>query len=115
MNIIQQYEADEIARLTSARAVPDFIPGDTVRVSVKVGLFATVHGTFADVTGHVDLAANAIDSRVDVTVATTSLTSGSACMDAILHGAGAMSPFVSRSRNTSRSRITSMTATSLVW
>jgi large subunit ribosomal protein L19 len=36
MNIIQQYEADEIARLTAARAVPDFIPGDTLRVSVKV-------------------------------------------------------------------------------
>jgi large subunit ribosomal protein L19 len=36
MNIIQQYEADQIARLTSVRAVPDFIPGDTLRVSVKV-------------------------------------------------------------------------------
>jgi large subunit ribosomal protein L19 len=36
MNIIQQYEAAEIARLTAARAVPNFIPGDTVRVSVKV-------------------------------------------------------------------------------
>jgi large subunit ribosomal protein L19 len=36
MNIIQQYEADEIARLTATRAVPEFIPGDTVRVMVKV-------------------------------------------------------------------------------
>jgi large subunit ribosomal protein L19 len=36
MNIIQQYEADEIARLTAARSVPDFIPGDTLRVSVRV-------------------------------------------------------------------------------
>ncbi|GBQ83549.1 50S ribosomal protein L19 [Gluconacetobacter johannae DSM 13595] len=36
MNIIQQYEADEIARLTAARAVPEFGPGDTVRVSVRV-------------------------------------------------------------------------------
>ena len=36
MNIIQQYEAEQIAKLTAARAVPDFIPGDTVRVSVKV-------------------------------------------------------------------------------
>ena len=36
MNIIQQYEADEIARLTAARAVPVFAPGDTVRVAVKV-------------------------------------------------------------------------------
>jgi large subunit ribosomal protein L19 len=36
MNIIQQYEAEQIAKLTAVRAVPDFIPGDTVRVSVKV-------------------------------------------------------------------------------
>ena len=36
MNIIQQYEADEIARLCAARAVPEFAPGDTVRVAVKV-------------------------------------------------------------------------------
>jgi large subunit ribosomal protein L19 len=36
MNIIQAYEADQIARLTAERAVPVFAPGDTVRVSVKV-------------------------------------------------------------------------------
>src|ERR1700751_6139365 len=36
MNIIQQFEAEQIARLTANRAVPDFIPGDTLRVSVKV-------------------------------------------------------------------------------
>ncbi|MCH4091681.1 50S ribosomal protein L19 [Acetobacter sp.] len=36
MNIIQQYEADEIARLTTIRAVPEFQAGDTVRVSVRV-------------------------------------------------------------------------------
>ncbi|HET8995489.1 MAG TPA: 50S ribosomal protein L19 [Acetobacteraceae bacterium] len=36
MNIIQQFEADEIARLTEGRAVPEFAPGDTVRVGVKV-------------------------------------------------------------------------------
>ena len=36
MNIIQQFEAGEIARLTSARAVPDFAPGDTLRVMVRV-------------------------------------------------------------------------------
>ena len=36
MNIIQQFEAEQIARLTAARAVPTFIPGDTLRVSVKV-------------------------------------------------------------------------------
>jgi large subunit ribosomal protein L19 len=36
MNIIQQYEADQIARLTAERAVPVFAPGDTLRVAVKV-------------------------------------------------------------------------------
>ncbi len=36
MNIIQKYEAAEVARLTEARAVPEFVPGDTLRVSVKV-------------------------------------------------------------------------------
>jgi len=36
MNIIQQFEADQIARLTEGRAVPEFAPGDTVRVGVKV-------------------------------------------------------------------------------
>src|SRR6201994_4115523 len=36
MNIIQQYEAAQIARLTAARAVPDFLPGDTLRGSGKV-------------------------------------------------------------------------------
>ncbi|MBO1358260.1 MULTISPECIES: 50S ribosomal protein L19 [Acetobacter] len=36
MNIIQQYEADEIARLSALRAVPEFQAGDTVRVSVRV-------------------------------------------------------------------------------
>ena len=36
MNIIQAYEAEQIARLTAVRAVPDFRAGDTVRVQVKV-------------------------------------------------------------------------------
>src|SRR5471030_3416793 len=36
MNIIQQYEADQMARLSVARAVPKFAPGDTLRVAVKV-------------------------------------------------------------------------------
>ncbi|AXY22731.1 MULTISPECIES: 50S ribosomal protein L19 [Komagataeibacter] len=36
MNIIQKYEAEEIARLTAIRAVPEFAPGDTVRVGVEV-------------------------------------------------------------------------------
>ena len=36
MNIIQQYEAEQIARLTAERPVPSFIPGDTLRVALKV-------------------------------------------------------------------------------
>jgi large subunit ribosomal protein L19 len=36
VNIIQAYEAEQIARLTAERPVPKFDPGDTVRVSVKV-------------------------------------------------------------------------------
>jgi large subunit ribosomal protein L19 len=36
MNIIQQFEAEQVARLTAARPVPDFRPGDSLRVSVKV-------------------------------------------------------------------------------
>ena len=35
-NIIEAYEAEQIARLTAARAVPEFRPGDTLRVAVKV-------------------------------------------------------------------------------
>ena len=36
MNIIQQFEADQIAKLSADRPVPDFAPGDTLRISVKV-------------------------------------------------------------------------------
>ena len=36
MNIIEQLEREQIDRLTADRAIPDFAPGDTVRVNVKV-------------------------------------------------------------------------------
>lgn len=36
MNIIQQYEAEQVAKLTAARPVPPFQPGDTLKVMVKV-------------------------------------------------------------------------------
>ena len=36
MNIIQQYEAEQVAKLTAARAVPAFQPGDTLKVMVRV-------------------------------------------------------------------------------
>ena len=35
MNLLQQFEAEQLTRLSAARAVPDFGPGDTVRVMVK--------------------------------------------------------------------------------
>ncbi|MFN8719929.1 MAG: 50S ribosomal protein L19 [Rhodospirillales bacterium] len=36
MNLLQKIEQAEVARLTEGRAVPDFSPGDTLRVNVKV-------------------------------------------------------------------------------
>src|SRR6201998_1337523 len=36
MNIIQQYEAEQITRLSAAPAGPEFAPGDTLRVMGRV-------------------------------------------------------------------------------
>ena len=36
MNLIQQLEAEQIEQYTAARAIPEFRPGDTLRVGVKV-------------------------------------------------------------------------------
>lgn len=36
MNIIQQLEQEQIAKLTEGKAIPEFSPGDTVKVNVKV-------------------------------------------------------------------------------
>lgn len=36
MNIIQQLEAEQIAKLTDGKTIPDFSPGDTLKVNVKV-------------------------------------------------------------------------------
>ena len=36
MNLIQQLEQEEIARLTEGKTIPEFAPGDTVVVQVKV-------------------------------------------------------------------------------
>ena len=36
MNILQTIAAEEKARLTEKRAIPDFQPGDTLRVMVKI-------------------------------------------------------------------------------
>ena len=36
MDIIQQLEAENVAKLAAERPIPDFRPGDTVRVNYKV-------------------------------------------------------------------------------
>jgi large subunit ribosomal protein L19 len=36
MNIIQQLEAEQVAKIEAKRKLPEFSPGDTVRVNVKV-------------------------------------------------------------------------------
>ena len=36
MNIIQQLEKEEADRLLATRSIPDFQPGDTLRVNVKI-------------------------------------------------------------------------------
>lgn len=36
MNTVQELEQEQLAKLTEDRKIPDFSPGDTVRVNVKV-------------------------------------------------------------------------------
>ncbi|MBU4435803.1 MAG: 50S ribosomal protein L19, partial [Alphaproteobacteria bacterium] len=36
INIIKQLEQEESARLLAVRAIPEFRPGDTLRVNVKI-------------------------------------------------------------------------------
>jgi large subunit ribosomal protein L19 len=36
MNIIKELEQEQIAKLTAGKAIPDFEPGDTVTVNVRV-------------------------------------------------------------------------------
>ncbi|HRQ61167.1 MAG TPA: 50S ribosomal protein L19 [Alphaproteobacteria bacterium] len=36
MNIVQKFEAKELAKYQALKSVPDFAPGDTVKVNVKV-------------------------------------------------------------------------------
>ena len=36
MNMIEQLEAEEVARVTSGKEIPDFSPGDTVSVNVRI-------------------------------------------------------------------------------
>src|SRR5471030_2318875 len=36
MNVIEELEQEEVARLTSGKKIPVFAPGDTVRVNVRI-------------------------------------------------------------------------------
>lgn len=36
MNIIEQIEAEEVARVTSGKTIPEFSPGDTLSVNVRI-------------------------------------------------------------------------------
>ena len=36
MNLLQQIEAEQVEKLAAKRPVPNFQPGDTVRVSLRV-------------------------------------------------------------------------------
>ena len=36
MNLLEKFEADQVGKLTEDKTLPDFGPGDTVRVNVKV-------------------------------------------------------------------------------
>ena len=47
MNTIEQLEAEQITKLTAERGVPEFGPGDTVRVHYKVveGLGPTLYNS----------------------------------------------------------------------
>jgi polyisoprenoid-binding protein YceI len=60
----------------------------TLQVSVRVGGVATVRGRFTDLRGQVDVAQDPQDSCIDASVATASLTSGSAHWDQVLTSAG---------------------------
>lgn len=36
MNVIEQLEAEEVARITEGKTIPDFSPGDTLAVNVRI-------------------------------------------------------------------------------
>ena len=36
MNILEQVEAEQVAKLSAGKTIPDFAPGDTLTVNVKV-------------------------------------------------------------------------------
>ncbi|MDY0030082.1 MAG: 50S ribosomal protein L19 [Pseudobdellovibrionaceae bacterium] len=36
MNILQKFEASQVAKLTEGKNIPEFAPGDTVKVNVRI-------------------------------------------------------------------------------
>ena len=36
MNVLQKFEATQVAKLTAGKTIPDFKAGDTVKVNVKI-------------------------------------------------------------------------------
>ena len=36
MNMIEQLEAEEVARVTAGKTIPEFSPGDTLSVNVRI-------------------------------------------------------------------------------
>lgn len=36
MNVVQKFEADQLAKLTEGKEIPEFGPGDTLKVSIKI-------------------------------------------------------------------------------
>ena len=52
MNIIEQLEQEQVAKLVETRAIPEFQAGDTLRVHVKVVEGSRERtGRYADITG----------------------------------------------------------------
>jgi len=60
----------------------------SLQIGVKVGMLAAVTGRFTDVQGEVEIGENPADSRIEVVVPTSSLTSGSKHWDGVLMSAG---------------------------
>ncbi len=36
MNVVQKFEADQLAQLTAGKTIPEFGPGDTVKVNIRI-------------------------------------------------------------------------------
>ena len=46
MDIIARFEQQQIQKLTADNAIPDFAPGDTVKVNVKIKEGSTERGSW---------------------------------------------------------------------